>query len=204
MHSYIIVEKGSALNKAEKALILLHGRGATAEDILQLANYFPVENTYLAAPQATHNTWYPQSFIAPEENNEPWLSSAIQVVERLIEEVSRQVPANKIYLMGFSQGACLSLEVAARNAKEYGGVAAFTGGLIGKHLKPERYNGNFEGTNIFIGTGDKDMHVPLLRVQDSVKILQKLGASVHLEVYQNRPHTITTDEIKKVNNLLFS
>ncbi|MDT0644676.1 dienelactone hydrolase family protein [Zunongwangia sp. F363] len=204
MHEYNIVEKGTAPGKAKKAIILLHGRGASAEDILQLAQYFPGEDTYLAAPQATNHTWYPTSFIAPEEENEPWLSSAVEVVKRLIDETAQHIPLNKIYLMGFSQGACLCLEVAARFANRYAGIVAFTGGLVGEKLKPERYNGNFEGTKIFIGTGDKDAHVPLARVKESVEILKKSGAAVHLEVYKDRPHTIISDEIEKAKRLLFS
>ncbi|MDT0677510.1 alpha/beta hydrolase [Autumnicola musiva] len=203
MHEYQIVEKGTPVKEAEKAIILLHGRGATAEDILQLASHFPTDNTYLLAPQATNRTWYPTSFMAPEDENEPWLSSAVAMVKRAIDETARHIPLNKIYLMGFSQGACLSLEVATRFANEYGGIAAFTGGLIGETLKTNRYQGDFRGTKIFIGTGDKDMHVPLSRVKESVDILENSGALVHLEVYKNRPHTITSDEIEKVSQLLF-
>ncbi|MDT0647810.1 dienelactone hydrolase family protein [Zunongwangia sp. F260] len=203
MHDYNITERGVALQEAEHAIILLHGRGASAEDILPLAKEFSIKNCYLAAPQATHSTWYPTSFMAEEEANEPWLSSAVDVVKRLIDETAEHIPLNKIYVMGFSQGACLTLEVATRYANEYGGIVAFTGGLIGKELKTERYNGNFNGTKVFIGSGDKDPHVPLSRIKESKEILEKMGASVQMEIYPDRPHTITMDEINKVNKLLF-
>lgn len=203
MHTYTIIEAGTPKTEASHAMILLHGRGATAQSILGLASHFPIENFYLAAPQATHNTWYPTSFMAPEDENEPWLSSAIATVKRLIDKTAEFIPLEHIYLMGFSQGACLTLEVVARYAAPYAGVAAFTGGLIGQSLNKERYQGSFNKTPIFIGTGDPDPHVPLKRCLDSKKILEKLGAKVQLEVYKGRPHTILREEIEIVKELLF-
>jgi phospholipase/carboxylesterase len=143
MHDYNILEKGQPLAKASRAIILLHGRGASADDIITLADEFCDETFYIAAPQATNNTWYPYTFLSPEEKNEPWLSSAVQTVKRLIDEISEQIPPEKIYIMGFSQGACLSLEVTSRYARKYAGVAAFSGGLIGDSIRPEKYAGNF-------------------------------------------------------------
>ncbi len=203
MHSYNIIESGKSLGEAKRALILLHGRGATAHDILGLAQEFIDDSFYIAAPQATNNTWYPNSFMADEQTNEPWLSSAVSIVKRLIDETSQQIPYENIYLMGFSQGACLTLEVAAQYANKYAGIAAFTGGLIGKELDTSKYNGDFKGTNIFIGNGDKDMHVPLSRCERSKTILEKMGAQVDLNIYPNRPHTILLEEINTVKELMF-
>jgi len=203
MHEYQILEKGRPLIKAEKAIILLHGRGADAEDIISLADEFCDETFYIAAPQATNNAWYPYSFLSPEAGNEPWLSSAVQTVKRLIDEILVYIPAEKIYISGFSQGACLTLEVAARYAIKYAGIIAFSGGLIGETIRTEKYNGNFEGTKVFIGNSDKDPHIPLIRSQESANLLQLMGAEVTLKVYPNMQHTIIQDEIETVRKLMF-
>ncbi len=203
MHDYKILEKGKPIHQASKAIILLHGRGGSAHDIISLANEFCDETFYIAAPQATNNTWYPYSFLAPINQNEPWISSAIDVVKRLIDETAQIVGVEKIYLMGFSQGACLTLEVAARYAQPYAGVAAFTGGLIGDLLNTLNYQGNFKGSKIFIGNSDYDPHVPLERSEASRDILQEMGANVLLKVYPNMLHTIIADEIKSVKELMF-
>ncbi|MCS7020151.1 MAG: dienelactone hydrolase family protein [Bernardetiaceae bacterium] len=203
MHVYKIVQKGSPLHQAKKAIILLHGRGASAEDIMGLADVFCDDSFYIAAPQATHNSWYPYSFLAPETQNEPWLSSAVATVKQLIDEISQYVTAEKMYIMGFSQGACLSLEVAARFAQRYAGVAAFTGGLIGEQLKPEKYNGNFNGTPVFIGNSDQDPHVPIERSKASAQLIKNMGAQVVHQVYPNMPHTIIREEILAVKNMMF-
>lgn len=203
MHDYNILEKGKPLQEAEKAIILLHGRGASARDIAMLADEFCDDSFYIAAPQATNHTWYPYSFIAPETQNEPWLSSAVDTVKKLIDEVGKVIPTEKIYLMGFSQGACLTLEVAARYAAPYAGVVAFTGGLIGETLQIERYKGDFAGTKVFIGNGDHDPHVPLTRSELSKQVMENLGAEVTLKIYPDRPHTIVQDEIGTVKTLMF-
>ena len=204
MHKYEIVEAGQPLEKAEKALILLHGRGAGAHDILGLARHFVDSGFYIAAPQATNSSWYPYSFMAPESENEPWLSSAIDTVKNLLDTIKKQVENKNIYIMGFSQGACLTLEVATRFAQPYGGIAAFTGGLIGQKINTENYSGDFKNTPVFIGTGDNDMHVPLTRVEKSKTLMENLGAQVTLNVYPGRPHTIIADEIDTVKNLMFT
>lgn len=203
MHDYRIIERGKPLNEAAKAIILLHGRGATAGNIIGLAYEFCDDTFYIAAPQATNNTWYPQGFMVDREMNEPWLSAAIDVVKRLIDATTTHIPAGHIYLMGFSQGACLALEVAARFAQRYAGVASFTGGLIGKETDPELYSGDFEGTKIFIGNSDNDPHVPVRRSEESRDILESLGASVTLEIYPGMPHTIIPKEIERVKELMF-
>lgn len=204
MHTYDILEGGRPLASAAKAIILLHGRGADAGDIIWLSDEFCDETFYIAAPQATNNTWYPHTFLSPEEKNEPWLSSAVGSVKRLIGEISVHVPKENIYIMGFSQGACLSLEVAARYAGRYGGIAAFSGGLIGERVRSEKYTGDFQGTRIFIGNSDTDPHIPLKRTMESAKLLESLGADVTMKIYPGMGHTIVKEEIEEVRNLLFS
>ncbi|HET7118109.1 MAG TPA: dienelactone hydrolase family protein [Hanamia sp.] len=205
MHKKNIQTAGKSLKEAEKALIMVHGRGADARDILGLASHFNVSDYALLAPEATNNTWYPYSFMAKPEQNEPWLSSALDLLKDAVDEVAEQgISAENIYFLGFSQGACLALEFVTRHAKKYGGVAAFTGGLIGDKINEENYSGNFNGTTIFIGTGNPDPHVPLSRVNESVGILEKMNAKVHLRVYDGRPHTISQDEIEEANRLIFN
>ncbi len=203
MHKYQILENGKPLIQAQKAIILLHGRGANAEDIISLADEFCDETFYIAAPQATNNTWYPYSFLTPESENEPWLSSAVQTVKRLLEEISVYIPAEKIYISGFSQGACLTLEVTARYAIKYAGIIAFSGGLIGETIRIEKYQGNFDGTKVFIGNSDKDPHIPLIRSQESENLMKLMGADVTLKVYPGMQHTIIQDEIETVRKLMF-
>lgn len=186
---------GQPLNKAKKALIALHGRGGTAQDILQLALRLCDDSYHLLAPQAENGTWYPYNFMMEDSSNEPWVTTSVETVKQLIDETSKMIPKSNIILMGFSQGACLALEVCARYADKYGGVIAFSGGLIGKHLDESKYHGNFEGTNIFIGISDNDSHVPLIRVEQSRDVLTKLGANVFLNVYDGMGHTIIPQEI---------
>jgi len=198
MHRYEIIEQGQSLDKASKALILLHGRGGSADDILDLSTLVCDDTFYIAAPQATNNSWYPNSFLAEESTNEPWLSSTLEIIKRLIDETSRYIPKDRIYLGGFSQGACLSLEFSARNGEKYGGIIAFSGGLIGKTLNPAQYKGNFAGTKVFIGNSDQDPYIPLTRCEQSKEIMEKLGAHVTLKVYPGMGHTINEDEINWV------
>jgi phospholipase/carboxylesterase len=203
MHKYEFVEKGKSLEEAEKAIILLHGRGATAQNILSLADEFCDDRFYIAAPQATNNTWYPYSFMEAEANNEPWLSSAIDTVKHLIDETAKEIGYENLYLMGFSQGACLTLEVAARNARRYAGISAFTGGLIGDKINPAKYKGDFHNTPVFIGNSDIDPHIPVSRSEKSKAILAGMNAKVKLEIYPNMPHTIIQEEIDGVKKLMF-
>jgi phospholipase/carboxylesterase len=207
MHIYNIIEQGAPLVHATQAIVVLHGRGASAQDILPLAEQFCDEacqkTCHIAAPQATHHTWYPQSFMAPVQANEPWLSSAVETVKRLLDSIVEHVPSERLYIMGFSQGACLALEVATRFARRYAGVAAFTGGLIGAEIATERYQGNFDATPVFIGNSDRDPHVPVQRSEASKRVMESLGATVQLKVYPNMPHTIVADEIAAVRTLMF-
>jgi len=204
MHTYDIIETGSPLDKATNALILVHGRGATARDILSMARFFTDESWYIAAPQATNHTWYPRSFLAPTDRNEPWISSAINLLHTLILNVLRELPLEKIFLVGFSQGACLSAEVTARFAGKYGGIVIFTGGLIGEQLNYDNYKGNFEGTRIYLSNGNNDSHVPLQRSQDTLAQLKKMGAEAELDIFPNRAHTIIQEEIDRANAFIFN
>lgn len=204
MHQKNITTAGKPLSEASKVLILLHGRGARASDILSLAQYFELSNFAVLAPQATNNTWYPYSFIAPVEQNEPWLTSAVDLLKDIVQDVvTAGIDKSNIYMMGFSQGACLTLEFATRNATRWGGIAAFTGGLIGDRIHRENYSGNFDNTPVFIGTSDPDIHVPVERVYASGNILREMGADVTEKIYANMGHTIIQDEIEHVNKLIF-
>lgn len=204
MHSKNIITAGKDISQAKKALILLHGRGASAQDILSLANHFPVEEFALFAPQATNHTWYPYSFLAPPAQNEPWLSSALDILGNLVKEIkSKGITAENIYFGGFSQGACLTAEFVSRNAERFGGIFIFTGGLIGDKLTPENYSGDFGGTPVFISTGNPDAHVPVERVQETAKLMESKNATVTVKIYENRPHTISQEEIMLVNQMIF-
>jgi phospholipase/carboxylesterase len=204
MHKKQIVATGKKLQEAGKALIMIHGRGGSAEDILSVANYLPVNDFALVAPNATNNTWYPYSFLAKPSENEPWLSSALSVIKEVVADInSAGITNENIFFLGFSQGACLTLEFVTRNATKYGGVIAFTGGLIGDKIYPENYSGDFAGTTVFIGSSDPDPHVPVERVNASAEILEKMKAKVTKKIYRNMGHTISEDEIETVNELIF-
>lgn len=205
MHTKNIITAGKEVSEAKNALILLHGRGGSARDILSLANNLNTENFSLFGPQATNNTWYPYSFLAPPAQNEPWLSSALDILAGLLEELKNKGFASEnIYFAGFSQGACLTAEFVTRHAERYGGVVLFTGGLIGDKIYSGNYNGDFSGTPVFIGTGNPDAHVPVERVRETQKVMESMNASVTVEIYDNRPHTISEDEISKANQLVFN
>ena len=195
---------GTSLDEAQKALIMIHGRGGNATDIVSLADHLQVADYALLAPQAPDNSWYPFSFMAKPSYNEPWLSSSLQIIKDLVEEIkSRSIAAENIYLLGFSQGACLTLEFAARNATKYGGIVAFTGGLIGDKIYSENYKGDFNKTPIFIGSSNPDPHVPAERVIESAAILQNMNANVTRKLYNGMGHTISKEEIDLANQLIF-
>jgi phospholipase/carboxylesterase len=205
MHQKSYITAGKKLEEAKKALILIHGRGATAQDIIGLGNELNAKDFALVAPQATNYTWYPYSFLAPLKENEPWLSSAIKLLDDIVADVKKAgIEEKNIFFAGFSQGACLTLEYVTRNAKRWGGVAAFTGGLIGDKIYNENYKGDFGGTEIFIGTSDPDPHVPVQRVQESTRILSSMNANVTEKIYKGMGHTITMDEIATVNSVVFN
>jgi phospholipase/carboxylesterase len=205
MHTKNIIKAGKSLAEAKKTMIMLHGRGATAEDILSLSSHLNVDEFALLAPQATNHTWYPLSFMAPPIQNEPWLSSAIDLVKETVNDiVAAGIAKENIYFLGFSQGACLMLEFATRHAEKYGGIIAFTGGLIGDKIYPANYKGDFKGTTIFLGTGDPDPHVPVERVYATSNILKNMNANVTEKIYAGMGHTINQDEVNVVNKLFFN
>jgi len=198
-----IVNRGRPLQEARAAMVLLHGRGASAQSILQLADELDRQDFAYLAPQAAGSTWYPYSFLAPLEQNEPYLSSALRLVESVVQRLlAAGIPSERLFLLGFSQGACLSLEFVARHPRRYGGVAALTGGLIGPDGTPRDYPGSLEGTPVFLGTSDPDPHVPLTRVEESARVLERMGARVNLRTYPGMPHTINRDELDHVRALM--
>lgn len=191
--------------EARLTVILVHGRGDSADGILGLAREMDVPDVSFVAPQAARHTWYPYSFLAPFEQNEPALGSALGVLAGMLETLASQgVPGDRTVLMGFSQGACLSLEFAARHARRYAAVAALSGGLIGPPETPRRYEGRFDGTPVFIGCSDTDPHIPLFRVRESAAILREMGASVDERIYTGMGHTVNEDEIEAVRALLLA
>ena len=195
---------GVPLNDAKKALIMIHGRGAGAHDILSISKHLNVADFALIAPQAENRTWYPYSFLAPINENEPSFSKSLEAIHNVVVAIQQNgIEKENIYFLGFSQGACLALEFTARNAAKYGGVVAFTGGLIGDKVYENHYEGNFENTPIFIGTSDPDFHVPVERVNETEVLLKKMGANVTKKIYPNMGHTISQDEIDLVNELIF-
>ena len=204
MHKKNIITAGKELTKDSKVLVMIHGRGGSAEDILSLSSYLQVTDFSLMAPQATNNTWYPYSFLEEPSRNEPWLSSALDILKQVLDELTgKGIPTENIYFMGFSQGACLTLEFVTRNASRYGGVVAFTGGLIGDKIYKKNYKGDFNGTPVFIGTSNPDPHVPVERVYATTNILKDMDAEVTEKVYNNMGHTIIHDEIETANKVVF-
>jgi phospholipase/carboxylesterase len=195
---------GLSLNQAQKAIIMIHGRGATAESILALAPYLNLNQFTIIAPQAKGNTWYPFGFLSPSEGNLVAVESSLREIEKIHEEIKEAgIAADQIFLLGFSQGACLSLEFAARKAQRFGGVVAFTGGLIGDQIRKEKYSGDFMGTPIFIGGSDRDFHVPASRINESAELLKTMGAEVTVALFDDPDHTIRTEEINWVNQEIF-
>lgn len=204
MHTLDYITAGKDLTGSGKALILLHGRGGSAEDILSLADALPVNDFSLFAPKAAAHSWYPYSFMAPINQNEPWLTGALHLLKQLVTDINNKGISNEnIWFAGFSQGACLMLEFVTRNATRYGGVAAFTGGLIGDRIYPQHYNGDFKNTPVFIGTSDPDPHVPVSRVRETTALLQKMNAEVTGRIYPGMGHTISTAELADAARTVF-
>jgi predicted esterase len=200
-----VVYAGHDLKGARCAVILLHGRGSSAEDILGLARSFYDERIAFLAPQAANHAWYPYSFLAPVERNEPWLSSAIAKVGSLIEgSVVAGILCSRIVVCGFSQGACLATEFTARHAAHYGALIAFTGGLVGPSDLELQHDGSLAGTRALFSSGDPDPHVPWSRVEASARELERMGAQVELVRHTGRPHTILDKELELARSLIFS
>lgn len=198
-----ILEAGTPLAQARGALILLHGRGGSAEDILDLGRALAGDCLALLAPQAPGHTWYPLSFLASREQNEPYLSSALDQVEAALTlATSAGLTPAQVAFCGFSQGACLGTEFVARHPQRYAGLVAFTGGLIGPLDERIMLTGDLSGTPILLSSGDPDPHVPWKRVQESGDLLSGIGASVSLKRYPGRPHTILPEEIENGKKIL--
>ena len=194
---------GAALMSAKTAIILVHGRGGDAENMMNLGLAVADDDIALVALRAANNTWYPERFMSPLAQNEPWLSSALQAVSEAVDLViAAGVKREYIVLMGFSQGACLSLEFAARNARRYGAVVGLSGGLIGPDDTPRDYAGSLAGTPVFLGCSDRDPHIPVQRVNESATILSTLGGEVDTRIYGGMGHVIIDDEINAVRALV--
>ena len=189
--------------RAQAAMLMAHGRGATAESILTLSQAWNVPGFAYLAPQAAGNSWWPNRFLDPIESNEPYLSSALAAVESALATLKRAgIPPERTLLLGFSQGACLALEFAARHARRYGGVAALSGGLVGPDGTPRDYAGSLDGTPVFLGCSDADFHIPKARVEHSADVLRRLDAVVTMRLYPNMEHTVNEDELAFVEGLM--
>jgi Predicted esterase len=196
---------GQPLEHAQAAILMMHGRGAIAEDILSLSDQFNQSGFAYLAPQAAENTWYPNRFLVPLAENEPWLSSALALVGDVFAEIVKAgIPPQRVMLLGFSQGACLTLEYAARNAQRYGGIVGLSGALIGPNDTPRDYQGSLAGSPVFLGCSDLDFHVPKERVDQTAEVLRKLQGEVTKRLYPNLDHSVNQDEIDFVRGMMQS
>ena len=198
-----LLTAGEPLQRAHAALVMVHGRGASARDILSFAAELAAPGFAYLAPQAAGNSWYPNSFLAPIASNEPWLSSALAALESAVDQVvAAGVPPEHIMMLGFSQGACLTLEYVARHARRYGGVVGWSGGLIGPDDTPREYAGSLAGTPVFLGCSDSDPHIPQTRVDLTAEVLRRLEADVTERIYAGMGHTVNQDEIAFVRAMM--
>jgi phospholipase/carboxylesterase len=194
---------GEAPERARAAMIMLHGRGASARDILTLASELEAPGWAFIAPQAANGTWYPYPFMAPVARNEPWLSSALDVTAGVLAHLTEAgISAERTVLLGFSQGACLTLEFSARNARRYGGVVGLSGGLIGPDGMPRRDTGSLDGTPVFLGCSDHDPHIPAHRVRHAADLLRGLGGDVTMALYPDLDHSVNEDELAHVRGIM--
>ena len=198
-----LVTAGTPVEEAEAAIVLVHGRGATARSIVQMGQEVNREGVALLAPQAARSTWYPNSFLAPVEQNEPGRSSGLQAVDDAIETaVDAGIDRGNVLLLGFSQGACLASEYVARNPRRYGGVAALSGGLIGEVVDPENYEGDIKSTPVFVGCSDVDPHIPIERVHATTEAFERLNGDVDERIYEGMGHGVNGDELDAVADLV--
>jgi phospholipase/carboxylesterase len=197
-----VLAAGEPLDKARAAMILVHGRGASAEDIMTLGAELMNPGFAYLAPQAAGSAWYPLPFTAPMEDNEPYLSSALEALASLLATVEKTIPTHRVILLGFSQGACLTLEFAARHARRYGGVVGLSGGLIGPDATPRDYPGDFERTPAFLGCSDVDPHIRKDRVLEAAEVYRRMGADLTLKLYPGMGHTVSPDEIEEARRIL--
>ena len=194
---------GTKLETATAAMVMIHGRGATAESILTLVQAIDTPGFAYLAPQAAGGTWYPNSFLAPIPSNEPGISSGLAAIDDLMKRISSAgIPADRTMLLGFSQGACLSLEYAARHARRHGGIAGLSGGLIGPDGTPRIYPGSFDGTPVFLGCSDVDFHIPAERVRETARVFEKMGAVVTMRLYPGMGHIVNDDEVHHVKAMM--
>jgi predicted esterase len=203
-HAYPVVFSGQPLASATKAMIMVHGRGATAQDILTIASELNLEGVAYLAPQAPNNVWYPNPFTAPLESNEPHLGSALAVLSAVVARVESKMPAERIILLGFSQGACLTLEFACRNARRYGAVFGLSGGLIGPDGTPRDYPGRFDGTPAFLGCSDADPYIRKDRVTEAGEVLKAMGAKATVRLYPGMGHEVSPDEMATIREIVDS
>ena len=194
-HGQRVAYAGEPLGSARAAMILLHGRGASAEDILTVAAEIQQPGWAYVAPQAAGSAWYPNPFTAPIETNEPYFSAALDTVSKAVAQATETIPAERVVLLGFSQGACLALEWAARHARRFGGLVGLSGGLIGPDGTPRDYPGDFDGTPAFLGCSDTDPFIARYRVEEAADVYRRMGAGVTLRLYPGLPHTVNEDEI---------
>ena len=198
-----VLTAGPSPQGAGAALLLIHGRGASAQSILSLYDTLDLPTLAALAPQAAGNTWYPLSFLAPIDSNQPYLDSALRRIESLVNELlGRGLASNRIAVLGFSQGACLASEFTARYPRRYGALMALTGGLIGPLGTPRDYRGSLDGTPVFLGSSDPDPHVPFERVRETEWVLARMGARVEVRRYPGMPHTINEEELDACTELL--
>lgn len=198
-----VATAGASVSEAKAAMILIHGRGASAESILTLANEFNTSEIHYVAPQAEQFTWYPYSFLAPTTHNEPGLSSGLQAIFDILTNLEKEgIPKEKIIITGFSQGACLATEFVARHPARYGGIIALSGGLIGDSVSAANYSGSLDNTPYFVGCSDVDPHIPVERVHESADVMGKLGADVTKQIYPGMGHTVNEDEILNAKNII--
>ena len=191
-----IETRGEQVDQAAGVVVMVHGRGGSAQDILPLSSEIGAPGLAYVAPQAAGHTWYPYSFLMPVEQNEPFLSSALASVGRVLAKVSDAgIPPERTVLLGFSQGACLVSEFVARNPRRYGGLIVLSGGLIGPDGTPRDYQGSLDGTPVFIGCSDTDAHIPASRVRETGTVMEQLGGEVDLRIYPGTGHTINRDEL---------
>lgn len=204
-HGQPVLSLGPPPSAARVTMIMLHGRGASADDMLGLAAEFGTTDIAFLAPQAAGRTWYPYSFLAPLPDNEPGINSGLGVIAGLIDDlVALEIPHRRIALLGFSQGACLALEFSARHPRPFAAVIGLSGGLIGPPGTPRDYHGSLAGAPVFLGCSDIDAHIPLARVHETAEVFRRMGASVDERIYPRMDHTVNADEIAAVNALLLS
>lgn len=201
-----VIASGATIEDATAAMIMIHGRGATAEDILSISKALePNENFIYLAPQAQNHTWYPYSFLENPSHNHPGLNSGLKVITDLIDHLkSNGIPQDRIFILGFSQGACLASQFVATSTGKFGGLFALSGGLIGDKVDPSQFTGNLDGTPVFLGCSDIDPHIPLERVNETEEVLTDLNAQVQKSIYGGMGHLVNEDEIKQIQNIISS